>query len=57
MVDSIFIDTSFLIALCNEEDKNYKDANLTKIKLLHELKNKGVDLYYSDYIFDELIAT
>ncbi|MHA1522595.1 MAG: type II toxin-antitoxin system VapC family toxin, partial [Promethearchaeota archaeon] len=57
MIDSIFIDTSFLIALCNEEDRNYKDAKQTNRKLLQELKKKKIAIFYSDYIFDELITT
>ena len=57
MSDSIFIDTSFLIALCNEEDRNYKDANQTQKNLIHELKQNKIALFYSDYIFDELITT
>ena len=57
MSESIFVDTSFLIALCNEEDKNYSAANQTKEKLLLALKQNEIDLFYSDYIFDELITT
>ena len=57
MTESIFIDTSFLIALYNEEDTNYVSANQTKEKLLLALKQNKIALYYSDYIFDELITT
>ncbi len=57
MNEAIFIDTSFLIALCNEEDKNFKNANRTNKLLLQELKREKISIYYSDYIFDELITT
>ena len=57
MSESIFVDTSFLIALYNEEDTNYVSANQTKEKLLLALKHNEIALYYSDYIFDELITT
>jgi hypothetical protein len=57
MNEAIFIDTSFFIALCNEEDKNFKNANLTNKRLLQEFKKGKISIYYSDYIFDELITT
>ena len=57
MNEAIFIDTSFFVALCNEDDKNFKDANITNKLLLKELKKGKISIYYSDYVFDELITT
>lgn len=50
---SVILDTSFLIALNNEKDVNYKNAQSLKIRA----KNKEFgQCYISDYIFDELVT-
>ncbi len=47
---AIILDTSFLIALNNAKDVNYKRADSLRIKI----KNGGFgQSYISDYIFDE----
>ena len=50
---SLILDTSFLIALNNARDVNYKNAQTLKIRL----KDKEFgQCYISDYIFDEFVT-
>ncbi len=50
---SIFLDTSFLIALNNAKDANYKSARTIKEKI--KMREFG-QCYISDYVFDELVT-
>ena len=54
MKEAIFVDTSYLIALTSLKDKNHQTALRIqeKMRKMHNL----VQLYYSDYIFDEYIT-
>lgn len=54
MGGAIFIDTGFIIAFFNEDDKNHLHAqNTIKMTLT---KDSLIKFYFSDYIFDELIT-
>ena len=50
---AVLLDTSFIIALNNVKDANYKNAQA--IKILLKNKESGQS-YISDYIFDELVT-
>ncbi len=54
--DLIFIDSGFLVALCNRKDKHHSNAIQVKKHLIAELKVKSIAICYSDYIFDEVIT-
>ena len=49
----IFLDTSFLVALANADDKNHRSAQSVKARIVN--KELGQP-YISDYIFDELVT-
>jgi uncharacterized protein len=54
MKEPIFVDTSFLIALFSKKDENHTKALKTRGKI--QKNPNSIALYYSDYIFDELIT-
>lgn len=50
---AVFLDTSFLLALKNKDDKNHKDA---KNWMKRFLKNEFGKIYVSTFVFDELVT-
>jgi predicted nucleic acid-binding protein len=54
MKELIFVDTSFLIALFSKKDVNHKESLSMRNKI--QKAHQSIILYYSDYIFDELIT-
>jgi uncharacterized protein len=51
-MEKIFLDTSFLYAYYDADDKNHEEA----IILADEISDKDVDCLISDYIIDELLT-
>lgn len=49
----IFLDTAFLIALANADDKNHGSAQSLKVRIASREHGQP---YISDYIFDELVT-
>lgn len=49
----VFLDTSFVVALANADDKNYGRAQSVKAKIT---KKELGQPYISDYVFDELVT-
>ncbi|MBI2145052.1 type II toxin-antitoxin system VapC family toxin [Candidatus Woesearchaeota archaeon] len=50
---SVFLDTSFLVALANVDDENHRSAQSVKAKIAN--KELGQP-YISDYVFDEFVT-
>ena len=49
----VFLDTSFLVALANADDKNHKSAQFVKARIANQELGQP---YISDYIFDEFVT-
>ena len=49
----VFLDTSFIIALKNADDKNH---NIAQNWMKRFLKNEFGEIYSSTYVFDELVT-
>ena len=56
MKDIIFVDTGFLIAIINKDDKYHPEAIRTYQKIKELARKRLVELIYTDYIFDEVMA-
>jgi predicted nucleic acid-binding protein len=54
MAETIFLDTGFIIAFFNKDDKNYTAANRIIQDTLKDYPS--VRFYFSDYVFDEVIT-
>lgn len=54
-MDSLFVDTTFLVAVFNLEDKNHKEAE-SLLQELAEGQHGNFRLLTTDYVFDEMIT-